>query len=157
MMLMGQWAPGTMQANTADGNAVPFDLQWFPFPTVDGGAGVATDGFGGGNGFAVGKDAPPETVDFLKYLVSLDAANRWGALNSGILMFNVESEQELDRINEIAGRLGKRAGIAIRVNPDVDPQTHPYITTGLKDVNLRIYSQSATDLGTLQAEVWRIE
>ena len=40
---------------------------------------------GGGNGFAVGKDAPPETVDFLKHLVSLDAANRWGALNSGIL------------------------------------------------------------------------
>jgi diaminopimelate decarboxylase len=54
------------------------------------------------------------------------------ALTSDILMFNVESEQELDRINEIAGRLGRRAGIAIRVNPDVDPQTHPYVSTGLR-------------------------
>lgn len=60
------------------------------------------------------------------------------ALNTGILMFNVESEQELDRINMIAGRLGKRAGIAIRVNPDVDPQTHPYITTGLKQAKFGI-------------------
>ena len=54
------------------------------------------------------------------------------ALNSGILMFNTESHQELIRLNDVAGRLGKRAGIAIRVNPDVDPQTHPYISTGLK-------------------------
>ena len=44
--------------------------------------GDATDGLGGGNGFAVGSDAPPETVDFLHFLVSEDAANRWGALNT---------------------------------------------------------------------------
>ena len=60
------------------------------------------------------------------------------ALTTDILMFNVESEQELDRINEIAGRLGKRAGIAIRVNPDVDPETHPYISTGLKKAKFGI-------------------
>jgi diaminopimelate decarboxylase len=60
------------------------------------------------------------------------------ALNTGILMFNVESEQELTRISEIASRLGKKAGIAIRVNPDVDPGTHPYITTGLKNAKFGI-------------------
>jgi diaminopimelate decarboxylase len=60
------------------------------------------------------------------------------ALNAEILMFNVESEQELDRINTVAGRLGKKAGIAIRVNPDVDPETHPYITTGLKQAKFGI-------------------
>ncbi|RII25693.1 MAG: diaminopimelate decarboxylase [Geobacter sp.] len=60
------------------------------------------------------------------------------ALNTGILMFNVESEQELTRINEIAVRMGKKAGIAIRVNPDVDPGTHPYITTGLKNAKFGI-------------------
>jgi diaminopimelate decarboxylase len=65
------------------------------------------------------------------------------ALTTGILMFNVESEQELDRINEVAGRLGKRAGIAIRVNPDVDPQTHPYITTGLKKAKFGINIERA--------------
>src|SRR5512139_73104 len=54
------------------------------------------------------------------------------ALRAGILMFNVESSQELQVINEVAGRIGKKASIAIRVNPDIDPKTHPYISTGLK-------------------------
>ena len=54
------------------------------------------------------------------------------ALKSGILMFNVESSQELQVINDVAGRMGKKAPIAIRVNPDIDPKTHPYISTGLK-------------------------
>ncbi|WP_022851574.1 diaminopimelate decarboxylase [Limisalsivibrio acetivorans] len=54
------------------------------------------------------------------------------AINSGILMFNIESRQELDVLNKVAGRLGKKAPIAIRVNPNVDPKTHPYISTGLK-------------------------
>ncbi|MCL2760310.1 MAG: diaminopimelate decarboxylase [Desulfuromonadales bacterium] len=65
------------------------------------------------------------------------------AINSGILMFNVESEQELTRISEIASRMGKKAGIAIRVNPDVDPQTHPYITTGLKNAKFGITIDTA--------------
>jgi diaminopimelate decarboxylase len=55
------------------------------------------------------------------------------ALNSDILMFNVESEQEVYLLNDIAKRLGRKAGIALRVNPDVDPQTHPYVSTGLKE------------------------
>jgi diaminopimelate decarboxylase len=54
------------------------------------------------------------------------------ALKTGILMLNVESSQELQKINEVAGRLKKRAPISIRVNPDIDPKTHPYISTGLK-------------------------
>jgi len=54
------------------------------------------------------------------------------ALKTGILMFNVESSQELQLINEVAGRIGKKAPIAIRVNPDIDPKTHPYISTGMK-------------------------
>jgi len=49
------------------------------------------------------------------------------ALESGILMFNVESLEELDLIDQRAGFLKKKAAVAIRVNPDVDPQTHPYI------------------------------
>ena len=54
------------------------------------------------------------------------------ALKTGILMFNVESSQELQVINKVAGRLKKKAPISIRVNPDIDPKTHPYISTGLK-------------------------
>jgi diaminopimelate decarboxylase len=54
------------------------------------------------------------------------------ALRRGILMFNVESREELEAIDAVAGRMRKRAPISIRVNPDVDPKTHPYISTGLK-------------------------
>ena len=55
------------------------------------------------------------------------------ALKTGILMFNVESDQELETINDRAAMLGVRAGIALRVNPDVDPETHPHISTGLRE------------------------
>jgi len=54
------------------------------------------------------------------------------ALEAGILMFNVESVAELHKINEVAGDMGKKAKISFRINPDVDPQTHPYISTGMK-------------------------
>lgn len=54
------------------------------------------------------------------------------ALDAGILCFNVESSSELDRLNEVAGSMGKVAPISLRVNPDVDAKTHPYISTGLK-------------------------
>ena len=55
------------------------------------------------------------------------------ALESGIACFNVESEAELEVLNEVALSMGRKAPISIRVNPNVDPQTHPYISTGLKD------------------------
>ncbi len=55
------------------------------------------------------------------------------ALQLGIHCFNVESEAELERLNQVAGEMGKTAPVSIRVNPDVDAKTHPYISTGLKD------------------------
>lgn len=55
------------------------------------------------------------------------------ALNAGIKCFNVESLPELDRVNQVAEKLGKIAPVSLRINPDVDAQTHPYISTGLKD------------------------
>ncbi len=54
------------------------------------------------------------------------------ALDAGIRCFNVESAAELERLAEVAGAMGKIAPIALRVNPDVDPKTHPYISTGLR-------------------------
>ena len=54
------------------------------------------------------------------------------ALRSGILMFNVESEQEMEALNEAAGSMGVTAPVSFRINPDVDPKTHPYISTGMK-------------------------
>lgn len=54
------------------------------------------------------------------------------ALDAGILCFNVESAAELDRLDRVAGSMGKIAPVSLRVNPDVDAKTHPYISTGLK-------------------------
>lgn len=54
------------------------------------------------------------------------------ALNAGVKCFNMESIPEIDRIQAVAARLGKTAPVSLRVNPDVDPKTHPYISTGLK-------------------------
>ncbi len=64
--------------------------------------------------------------------VGKTAAEMRIALEAGIRCFNVESAAELERLNAVAGELGSTAPIALRVNPDVDPKTHPYISTGLK-------------------------
>ncbi len=55
------------------------------------------------------------------------------ALEAGVRCFNVESASELERLNEVALALGRRAPVSLRVNPDVDARTHPYISTGLRD------------------------
>ena len=67
------------------------------------------------------------------------------ALQSGILMFSIESFQELELINHCAGRLKKKAPIALRVNPDVDPKTHPYISTGLKEHKFGLDTKSVVE------------
>lgn len=55
------------------------------------------------------------------------------AIEAGVMCFNVESESELERLSSVAEEMGKQAPVSIRVNPDVDPRTHPYISTGLKN------------------------
>lgn len=68
------------------------------------------------------------------------------ALEVGIACFNVESEAELDRINTVAVRLGKMAPVSLRVNPNVDAKTHPYISTGLKENKFGIDIEAAVDV-----------
>jgi diaminopimelate decarboxylase len=75
------------------------------------------------------------------------------ALAVGIRCFNVESEPELLLINQTAGRLGKCAAISLRVNPDVDPKTHPYISTGLKENKFGIDIKLAPAIYALAARL----
>jgi raffinose/stachyose/melibiose transport system substrate-binding protein len=70
MELMGQWAPATEMDNSVDKKGIGDALDWFPFPMVEGGAGDPNDAVGGGNGFAIGKNASPEAIDFVKFLTS---------------------------------------------------------------------------------------
>ena len=73
------------------------------------------------------------------------------ALEVGIRCFNVESVAELHHINQIAGKMGKMAPISLRVNPDVDAHTHPYISTGLKENKLGVSVDEAREVYKLAA------
>jgi len=68
------------------------------------------------------------------------------ALSREILLFNVESAPELAVLNEVAGKLGKKARVALRINPDIDAETHPHISTGLKSNKFGIELEGATEL-----------
>jgi diaminopimelate decarboxylase len=118
---------------------------------------VAEGGFGadivsGGELFkALKAGVPPGRVVFSG--VGKTEREMAEALAAGIMMFNVESAAELEVLSRVAGQSGRRAPVAIRVNPDVDPQTHPYIATGLKtskfgvphDEALALYRRAAAD------------
>lgn len=80
---------------------------------------------------ALAAGADPQKIVFSG--VGKSVAEMVFALDTGILCFNVESVPELERLNEVATRLGKRAPVSLRVNPDVDAKTHPYISTGLRE------------------------
>ena len=75
------------------------------------------------------------------------------ALDAGILCFNVESAADLERLNEVAGSHGRKAPISLRVNPDVDAKTHPYISTGLKENKFGVAFEEALALYRRAAEL----
>jgi diaminopimelate decarboxylase len=94
-------------------------------------AGAGADIVSGGELYrALRAGVPPKKIIFSGVGKSRDEMR--DALKADILMFNVESRSELKVLDEVALEMGVRAPIALRVNPDVDPQTHPYIATGLK-------------------------
>jgi len=67
-------------------------------------------------------------------------------LRAGILLFNIESEEELENVDRLAGKLGKTADVALRINPDVDPATHVYISTGKRETKFGVDLQRAEEL-----------
>jgi diaminopimelate decarboxylase len=95
------------------------------------GLGAGADIVSGGELFrALKAGVPPQKIVYSGVGKSFKEISR--ALAAGILMFNIESSQELGEISRLAGRLKVKAPVALRINPDIDAQTHPYISTGLK-------------------------
>ena len=84
MELSGQWAPTVQAANSADTKGIGDKLGLFNFPAVEGGAGDVSDVIGGGNGFAIGKNASPEAIDFVKYLTNVQNQTVIAASGTGI-------------------------------------------------------------------------
>jgi len=91
-MLQGQWAAGTQRAQSETGTGIP-NIGWAQFPVVEGGAGVITDVFGGGDGYSIGRDAPPEAVEFVKWFLNADNASIFQAFNDGTLLPRADSAQ----------------------------------------------------------------
>ena len=87
---------------------------------------------------------PPSKIVFAG--VGKNAEEIREALKADILMFNVESSEELQAINEVAASMGTKARVALRINPDIDPKTHPYISTGLKKSKFGIGADLVADL-----------
>ncbi|PKO92892.1 MAG: diaminopimelate decarboxylase [Betaproteobacteria bacterium HGW-Betaproteobacteria-10] len=88
--------------------------------------------------------ADPKKVVFSG--VGKSAAEMKRALDVGIFCFNVESAAELERLNEVAAQSGQKAPVSLRVNPNVDPKTHPYISTGLKEAKFGVAYEDALAL-----------
>jgi diaminopimelate decarboxylase len=85
------------------------------------------------------------------------ASEMRAALQAGIRCFNVESEPELQRLNNVAGEVGVVAPVSLRVNPDVDAGTHPYISTGLRDNKFGIDVDTAMDTFRRAADLPNLE
>ena len=106
--------------------------------------GSGVDIVSGGELFrAIKAGVPPSKIVFAG--VGKNAEEIRDALNADILMFNVESSAEIRAINDVAASVGKKARIALRINPDVDPKTHPYISTGMKKSKFGIAADRALE------------
>jgi len=142
MELMGQWAPGVEAAESESGTGIGDALGWFPFPALDGGTGLPTDVFGGADGYAVGKDAPPEAVDFLKYLSSEAVAERFAATNTGILP---ATEAAVDAVTDptLQTLLQKRAE-ATFAQLYLDQATTPALGSAINDAIQLLFAGQAT-------------
>jgi raffinose/stachyose/melibiose transport system substrate-binding protein len=80
MDVMGQWGSGSYKDNSGNWDAIKDNIGWFPFPMVEGGAGDPNDALGGGNGFALGKNAEDAAVDFAKYLSRAESQDMCAAV-----------------------------------------------------------------------------
>ncbi|MFJ8667703.1 extracellular solute-binding protein [Streptomyces sp. NPDC093600] len=131
MELMGQWGPSVQKDAGADLGA---DLGFFPFPTVDGGAGRATEVFGGGSGFALRKGAPKEAMDFLKFFV-LENQSKLLASN-GFLPVVKGAESRLTDANRkvVADSLVKATGFQLFLDQAYPPAVGQEVNDSVADL-----------------------
>jgi raffinose/stachyose/melibiose transport system substrate-binding protein len=148
MELMGQWAPSVQRDQSADKKGLGDKLGWFPFPEVAGGAGAATDGIGGGNGIAVGKDAPPEALDFLKFFNSVENQNKLNTDNVG-LSTTVGTESTVSDPNLQAVLEGR--GKAQFMQLYLDQATSPAMGQAINDATVALFLGASTPEQACQA------
>jgi raffinose/stachyose/melibiose transport system substrate-binding protein len=92
MELMGQWGPSVQTAQSTSKKGIGDKLGFFPFPAVEGGKGAVTEAFGGGNGYAVGRNAPPAAIEFLTFISQID--NQRKAVATGAVVPVVKGAED---------------------------------------------------------------
>jgi raffinose/stachyose/melibiose transport system substrate-binding protein len=148
MEVMGQWAPAVQMDQSSDKKGLGADLGWFPFPTVTGGAGAATDGVGGGNGIAVGKDASPEALDFLKFFSSVENATKINTANFGLSPV-VGTESAITDANLQAVLAGR--GQATFMQLYLDQATSPAMGTAINEATIGLFDGASKPAEVCQA------
>ncbi len=148
MELMGQWAPGVEQSNSTSGKGIGANLGYFAFPSVTGGKGGATDAVGGGNGIAVGKNAPAEAIDFLHYLNSPAVANQINLANMGLSTTvgtaGTVTDPNLQMV--LAGRAQAKF-----VQLYLDQATSPAMGASINDATAGLFAGTSTPTQVCQA------
>jgi raffinose/stachyose/melibiose transport system substrate-binding protein len=148
MELMGQWAPGADRGVATDVEAYNKSLGFFPFPTVEGGAGDPSDVLGGGDGFAIGKNAPPEAVEFVRYLTSLDVQK---AMTAAALAVPVIKGAETELADPLLKEVQQRAGAAKYYQLYYDQYLPPAVGATVNDETQALFAGSATPEQVAQA------
>ena len=148
MEVMGQWAPSVENADSTSKKGLGTDLGWFPFPMVDGGAGAATDGVGGGNGIAVGKNAPPAALDFLKFFNSVYNANKLNT--SGIGMSPIVGTESTVTDPNLQLVLAGRAK-ATFMQLYLDQATSPAMGTAINEATIALFDGLSKPADVCQA------
>lgn len=141
MELMGQWAPGADRAVATDVNAYNENLGFFPFPSVDGGAGEPTDVLGGADGFAIGKNAPAETIDFVRYLTSVETQSAMAASNTAVLPVVKGAEKSLS--DPLMQEVAQRVGAAKYYQLYYDQYMSPAVGQVVNDQTTAIFAKSS--------------
>ena len=141
MDLMGQWAPFTFDANAKKKKGLRENLGWFPFPTVAGGKSQPTEYFGGGDGFAIGKNAPPEAVDFVKWLVSPQVGSKGG--ESGAILPTAKGTETSVKDPNMKAVLDARAEASF-VQLYLDQAYAPAVGQAVNDAVQQLFAGKAT-------------
>ena len=148
MEVMGQWAPNVQKDQSADKKGLGDKLGWFPFPTITGGAGAPTDGVGGGNGIAVGKNASPEALDFLKFFNSVENATKINTAGMGLSPV-VGTGSAITDPNLQAVLAGRDQATFMQLY--LDQATSPAMGTAINDATMALFAGASTPEKVCQA------
>jgi raffinose/stachyose/melibiose transport system substrate-binding protein len=148
MELMGQWSPSNQKSLAENKVGLGDDLAFFLFPMVEGGAGDPSDVLGGGDGFAIGKNAAPEAVDFVRFLTSLE--NQKALASQGVAVPPVVKGAESAVTDPDIQEIAKKVGEAKYLQLYYDQFLPPAVGSAVNDATQALFAGTETPEGVAQ-------